>query len=234
MEPCGNAVNALFDSSGKQKTWKIQFDSVVEGTYLTHWSWCLASVLTLFAAAEMALSTLQGSQIDATHGLQNPSIMELSATEKPRARKPDVHPILVPSIPGLSSGPHGRQHRYKEFRTFGPLVSVQTGVDVSSKEKGDLLQFWDEQGADAAIKYINRLGDKSWVKVINTKCLMITVCDCFKIMLDLLTETQGFPPSTTIDELLELVNKVQLVCRSEEHLLISLCLSVVMLLGESA
>jgi hypothetical protein len=113
-------------------------------------------------------------------------------------------------------------------------VSVQTGVDVSSKEKGDLLQFWDEQGADAAIKYINRLGDKSWVKVINTKCLMITVCDCFKIMLDLLTETQGFPPSTTIDELLELVNKVQLVCRSEEHLLISLCLSVVMLLGESA
>jgi hypothetical protein len=101
--------------------------------------------------------------------------MELSATEKPTAHKPDVHPILVPSVPGLSSGPRGRQHRYKEFRAFGPLVSVQTGVDVSSKEKGDLLQFWDEQGADAAIKYIDRLGDKSWVKVINTKGVMITV-----------------------------------------------------------
>jgi hypothetical protein len=193
MEPCGNAVNAMFDSSGKQKTWKIQFDSVVEGTYLTHWSWCLASALTLFAAAEMALSTLQGSQIDATHGLQNPSIMELSATEKPRARKPDVHPILVPSVPGLSSGPRGRQHRYKEFRTFGPLVSVQTGVDVTAKEKGDLLQFWDEQGADAAIKYINRLGDKSWVKVINTKCLMITVCDYFQTSTHFADQHAGTP-----------------------------------------
>jgi hypothetical protein len=109
MEPCGKATNALFNNSGRQKTWKIQFDSVVEGECLT--LSCLWFILTPFVVAKTALSTLHGSQIDATHGLRNPHAMELSATEKPTAHKPDVHPILVPSVPGLGR----REDLVKEF-----------------------------------------------------------------------------------------------------------------------
>jgi hypothetical protein len=136
-------------------------------------------VLTVSWVAEMAFVTLQGTEINSAHGLiQGSHPMWLSVTVNPvqiSVPEPNVHPIFVSSDPSLLPDLSGRQHRYKEFRAFGPLVSVQLDVDVGLKERGDVVQLWDEGGAQAAIKHVTSMGNAAWIKVLNTTSIKITV-----------------------------------------------------------
>jgi hypothetical protein len=172
FERCGSISNAgSFKTHGSHKTWCIRLESLEIGASAR----LCRGMLELDAKhclAEMALATLNGAKIEMPH----PHIMELAPTTTwAKGRTPYVYPIMVPCIPGLSSSPRGSQHRFNEFRAFGPLYMVKTDLDLGFSENGDLLYFWRASGAQTAMKYLNTVVKGPWVRIINETSLKCTV-----------------------------------------------------------
>jgi hypothetical protein len=85
-----------------------------------------------------------------------------------------IHPVLIPSKPSLKGAPDSRQQRFAEFRVFGPLVQVDTHVDLGLPETGDLLHFWVREDAEEAIKHVSTVL-KGWTRIVNLTRLKIIV-----------------------------------------------------------
>jgi hypothetical protein len=123
----------------------------------------------------MAWATLQGHVIELS-GFKPYTIrlsLSLHGQAEPIA-SPLIYPILIPSITALRSAGNASQRRFTEFRTFGPLIQLDTDVDLGLPERGDLLHFWNRVDGEKAMKYV--LTDlKGWTKIVNLSKLKITV-----------------------------------------------------------
>jgi hypothetical protein len=125
----------------------------------------------------MALATMNGAEIVTAH---MPYTLHLSSSSLPRHAKQnqsEVHTLMVPCV-SFSSTPAGRQRRFKQYRRFGPLVSVQNDVDVGLSWRGDLILFWDSESLLAAMDSAGPLGGEEEVRLLHMSAVVISVCAC--------------------------------------------------------
>jgi hypothetical protein len=85
----------------------------------------------------------------------------------------DVMPIFVPRTDTLSLPT--RVQLYHEMRHFGRLASVRVNVDIGFPELGDILHFWDEVSAKAALEAFRAVENTSQARLFNPKRVRCTV-----------------------------------------------------------
>jgi hypothetical protein len=121
----------------------------------------------------MALAIRKEIQVGPPHSPYHAQLLpDLTGTKE---RLPDVHPIMIPCISDVSSTSQGGSRRFAEFRPFGPLYQIKTGVDLGFPERGDLLYFWDSGAAQAALKHLKTVVKGPWVRIVNRVRLKCTV-----------------------------------------------------------
>lgn len=156
----------------------------------------------------MALATLPGYTINLTNGASY--IVKLTATSSSlpkHAEIPPIFPILVPCLSGLLRESNGRQRVFDKYRVFGPIARLDIDVDLGLPNGGAILQFWHTADAEAALKHASTLPN-GWAKIINPPSLKISVCRKLIIENWLIYYPQGFGPSTSLDDLVNLVKEV--------------------------
>jgi hypothetical protein len=86
-----------------------------------------------------------------------------------------------------------RMVRYREMRKYGRLVSVLVNVDMGFPTRGDVLHFWEETGANAALAQLRNLLDSPPPKIFDPENIYCAVRTCRLMLRVLLTSLlQGF------------------------------------------
>jgi hypothetical protein len=161
--------------TGNKVKYSVQYKDVFSGKLQAALDDIFAIAKQHGYIAEMAFVTLQGQPLN--FGDSQSYIIRISLSQNDDSLpswNPTIHPIFVPSNPTLRQAPDARQKRFKEFRAFGPLVHVDTDVDLGLHERGDLIHYWTRSDAEAAINHVQRVL-KGWTKIVDLSQLKITV-----------------------------------------------------------
>jgi hypothetical protein len=155
----------------------------------------------------MMLAALDGTTVVVENFIW---ILRVSSSLQPNSKNlPNALPIFVPRKTMLSLPT--RMVRYREMRKYGRLVSVLVNVDMGFPTRGDVLHFWEETGANAALAQLRNVLESPPPKIFdpeNIYCavrtyrqmprvLLITLVQGLDLSIDLAFLRRHFPPSKT-------------------------------------
>ncbi|KAI0698133.1 hypothetical protein BC835DRAFT_690706 [Cytidiella melzeri] len=137
FRPCGaissGGKSTVYGKSNR-KRWTVRFSSV----YL----------------AEMALATLQGATVTGPNLLPWTMVISHSCTLEAAFPSHRIFPQFVRTdlngTPGHIGAEEDPQTLFKWFRRAGPLVSVQTDVNVGYPQRAIVVEYWNEEHANLA------------------------------------------------------------------------------------
>jgi hypothetical protein len=107
-------------------------------------------------------------------------VLRVFLSLQPIKHLPNTLPIFVPRKIVLSSPT--RMVRYREMRQYGRLVSVLVNVDMGFSTRGDVLHFWEETGANAALAMLQNVLDSPQPKIFDPENVHCAVRMCQQIL----------------------------------------------------
>jgi hypothetical protein len=137
----------------------------------------------------MMLAALDGTTVVVENFIW---VLRVSSSLQPNSKNlPNALPIFVPRKTMLSLPT--RMVRYREMRKYGRLVCVLVNVDMGFPTRGDVLHFWEETGANAALAQLRNVLDSPPPKIFDPENIYCAVRTCQLMLRVLLTSIlQGF------------------------------------------
>lgn len=136
--------------TNSRKKWTIIFTNVFEGDKLDPRFVNTMYTDSLWAPAEMALATLQGTLLPR---VTPPFLLDLSHSPQLDSTAPPDP--LFPQYVHSDSADHplykaSAQDIFRCFRAAGPLVSVRVNIDVGRAHPACVVEYWEEAHANHA------------------------------------------------------------------------------------
>jgi hypothetical protein len=137
----------------------------------------------------MMLAALDGTTVVVENFIW---VLRVSSFPQPNIKHlPNALPIFVPRKTVLNLPT--RMDRYREMRQYGRLASVLVNVDVGFSTRGDVLHFWEEAGANAALAQLRSVLDSPQPNIFDPENVYCAVRTRQQIPRTLLTRpAQGF------------------------------------------
>lgn len=151
FSPCGSVSTVgkeAVEGKPNRRRWPIRFVSIFHGMCSAYSSPALSILISV--PAEMALATLQGEYVKSLLPPWGLSLSHSPTFEKATFPEPPL-PQYLAAQPGFFADPTvNAQLLFRCFRNAGPLVSVQTGVNLVAQEYTAVIQYYSEDHANLA------------------------------------------------------------------------------------